>query len=195
MPTLEESYRTLELTPGASDEDVRRAWKELTKVWHPDRFGSDPDLRRRAEQKQKEINEAYETIRAGGSSRDRFRWNSEPGGAAPDGWRVRSGGREVAASGLDEILSWLAAGRLSGGEEVFHVGLGRWVVLREIPEAQAILRRRQALRWRNWGFTLGLLALLLLLRRPTFGGLVLSVAMLAAAFFLIRAWAGVVDGD
>jgi hypothetical protein len=62
---LAEAYRILELSPGATEEEVRRAWLDLTKVWHPDRFGNDADLRRKAEQKLKEINEAYETILGG----------------------------------------------------------------------------------------------------------------------------------
>ena len=34
------------------------------KVWHPDRFGNDPKLRARADEKLKEINEAYEKLSA-----------------------------------------------------------------------------------------------------------------------------------
>lgn len=61
---LDESYRLLDLDPRATDEEVRRAYRDLTKVWHPDRFGHDAALRRKAEEKLKAINEAYETIRA-----------------------------------------------------------------------------------------------------------------------------------
>lgn len=63
MTPLDESYRLLELSPRASDEEVRRAHRDLTKVWHPDRFGHDPELRRRAEEKLKAINQAWERIR------------------------------------------------------------------------------------------------------------------------------------
>lgn len=62
--TLEESYRLLDLEAGVPDEEVRRAHHDLTKVWHPDRFGHDPELRRKAEEKLKAINQALETIRA-----------------------------------------------------------------------------------------------------------------------------------
>ncbi|HSN68049.1 MAG TPA: DnaJ domain-containing protein, partial [Thermoanaerobaculia bacterium] len=60
--TSSEAYRLLEVTPDAPDEDVRRAWRDLTKVWHPDRFAHDAELQRRAQEKLKEINAAYETI-------------------------------------------------------------------------------------------------------------------------------------
>lgn len=61
---LEESYRLLDLAPTASDEEVRNAYRDLTKVWHPDRFAHDPSLRQKSEEKLKMINEAWETIRA-----------------------------------------------------------------------------------------------------------------------------------
>jgi hypothetical protein len=60
--TREEACRLLDLPPNAGTEDVRRAHRELTKVWHPDRFAHDPKLRARAEEKIKEINEACETL-------------------------------------------------------------------------------------------------------------------------------------
>ncbi|HVS33340.1 MAG TPA: J domain-containing protein [Thermoanaerobaculia bacterium] len=60
---IEDCYRILELRPGASEQEVTRAWRELIKVWHPDRFANDPLMRKRAEEKVKALNEAYETIR------------------------------------------------------------------------------------------------------------------------------------
>ena len=71
---LDDAYRLLDLDPGASDEEVKRACRDLTKVWHPDRFGNDPRLRQKAEEKLKAVLEAYETIcaaRAEGTSRAR----------------------------------------------------------------------------------------------------------------------------
>jgi curved DNA-binding protein CbpA len=63
MTPLDESYRLLELSPRASDEEVRRAHRESDESVAPDRFGHDPELRRRAEEKLKAINEAWEAIR------------------------------------------------------------------------------------------------------------------------------------
>ena len=62
---FDDCYRLLDVDPRATDEELRRAHLDLTKVWHPDRFGHDLALRRKAEEKLKAINEAYETIRAG----------------------------------------------------------------------------------------------------------------------------------
>lgn len=70
---LEDCYRRLDLSPGASDAEVKRAHRDLTKVWHPDRFGDDLALRTKAEETLKSINAAYQQIQSsresGASSR------------------------------------------------------------------------------------------------------------------------------
>lgn len=59
---LADAYRQLEVAPAASEEALRRAYLDLTKVWHPDRFAHDPALHAKAQEKLKAINEAYDTI-------------------------------------------------------------------------------------------------------------------------------------
>ena len=54
-----EWYKALGLSPGASPEDIGTAYRDLVKIWHPDRFKSDPRVREKAEAKLKELNEAY----------------------------------------------------------------------------------------------------------------------------------------
>lgn len=83
---LDEAYRLLDLDPGASDEEVKRACRDLTKVWHPDRFGNDPQLRQKAEEKLKTVLEAYETIRA-----------ARAGESGPTRPEYRDSGREEAS--------------------------------------------------------------------------------------------------
>ena len=55
-------YRILDLEAGASLEEVKRSYRELVKVWHPDRFRGDPKLQAKAEEKLKWINLAYERL-------------------------------------------------------------------------------------------------------------------------------------
>ncbi len=59
---LHDCYRILDLKPGATLEEVKRSYRELVKVWHPDRFGNDPSLQHKAQEKLKEINYAYDRI-------------------------------------------------------------------------------------------------------------------------------------
>jgi len=66
---LTEYYDLLGLNPGASPEDLKVAYRDLAKVWHPDRFLHDPRLQEKAQEKLKEINEAYDQLRCGKAKR------------------------------------------------------------------------------------------------------------------------------
>jgi outer membrane protein assembly factor BamE (lipoprotein component of BamABCDE complex) len=59
---LQDCYRILELEPTATLEDVKISYRELVKVWHPDRFAHDPKLQHKAQEKLKQINLAYENV-------------------------------------------------------------------------------------------------------------------------------------
>jgi len=57
-------YEVLGLKPGATQEEIKTAYRELVKKYHPDRYMDNP-LNDLAEEKMREINEAYETLMAG----------------------------------------------------------------------------------------------------------------------------------
>ena len=64
MEDIAQCFRMLELERGASPEEVANAYRELSKVWHPDRFLKEsPSLQEKAREKQREINQAYERLR------------------------------------------------------------------------------------------------------------------------------------
>ena len=54
----------LGLKPSASQEEVNQAYRDLVNVWHPDRFVGNPRLQKKADEKTKEINAAYEYIKS-----------------------------------------------------------------------------------------------------------------------------------
>ena len=57
-------FDILEIQPGATPDEVKQAYRDLAKVWHPDRFkGEDERLKSKAAEKLAEINEAYQKIR------------------------------------------------------------------------------------------------------------------------------------
>jgi preprotein translocase subunit Sec63 len=55
-------YELFELKSGASIGEVTRAYRDLVDVWHPDRFSHNQRLQKRAEEKFKEMNKAYNTL-------------------------------------------------------------------------------------------------------------------------------------
>ena len=64
-------YKILGVSPTASDAEIKSAYKELVKKYHPDQYQDNP-LADVAEEKMSEINAAYDQImtsrRGGGSS-------------------------------------------------------------------------------------------------------------------------------
>ncbi len=66
---MSDPYSVLGVSPDASDEQIKRAYRELARKYHPDNYQNNP-LADLAEEKMKEINQAYDSItkmRSGGS--------------------------------------------------------------------------------------------------------------------------------
>jgi Holliday junction DNA helicase RuvB len=59
----EQCYVVLELPREATQEEIQQAYRDLTKIWRPDKFSENERLRRRAEEHLKQINVAYEHIK------------------------------------------------------------------------------------------------------------------------------------
>ncbi len=60
---IQKCYEILELDPGATVEDAKKAHRDLASIWHPDRVSSNnPRLKKRAEEKLKDINAAYHML-------------------------------------------------------------------------------------------------------------------------------------
>ncbi|HKG96723.1 MAG TPA: J domain-containing protein [Pyrinomonadaceae bacterium] len=63
------AYEVLGVKPGVSNTELKAAHRDLAKVWHPDRFLHDPRLQAKAQEKLKEINQAYEQLLSGKTPR------------------------------------------------------------------------------------------------------------------------------
>jgi curved DNA-binding protein CbpA len=61
---IQRSLKILEIDRTASIDDVNQAYKDIVSVWHPDRFTHNPRLKRKAEEKIKDVNIAYETLKS-----------------------------------------------------------------------------------------------------------------------------------
>jgi DnaJ domain len=59
MNELTRFYKILDLEPETSLEEVKKSYRDLVKVWHPDRFHDNQRLQKKANEKLRRINEAY----------------------------------------------------------------------------------------------------------------------------------------
>ncbi|MBQ9099270.1 MAG: J domain-containing protein [Clostridia bacterium] len=55
-------YKVLGVSSDADDEEIKRAYHELARKYHPDRYAGNEDLADLAKEKMQEINAAYEEI-------------------------------------------------------------------------------------------------------------------------------------
>ncbi len=101
-------YKVLGVSRTASEEEIKRAYRDLARKYHPDNYANNP-LADLAQEKMKEINEAYDRIqkeRAGGGSSS-YSYNQ----GSDQSYTGYSGSTEYAG-----IRQMIAAGNLDGAE-------------------------------------------------------------------------------
>jgi len=92
-------YLILGLEPGASLREVKVAYRALVKKWHPDQFHHDPHLQQLAEDKLKEINQAYTTLLNPGQSAYRARYGRPSAGQQANSRDSQNSGHSWSATG------------------------------------------------------------------------------------------------
>lgn len=75
MKKMRNPYEVLEIKEGSSKEEIKRAYKEMVKKYHPDQYGNNP-LRDLAEEKLREVNEAYDYLMKNTSDGPRYTENN-----------------------------------------------------------------------------------------------------------------------
>jgi molecular chaperone DnaJ len=78
-------YEVLGLKEGADEAEIKKAYRELVKKYHPDQYQENP-LSDLAEEKLREVNEAYEYLTKNNSARSQGGWSGESGTSANTNW-------------------------------------------------------------------------------------------------------------
>lgn len=110
---MKDPYSVLGVSPNASDEEIKKAYRELARKYHPDSYQNNP-LSELAQEKMKEINEAYDAIlkaRGTGSSS-----GSRYGGQRGGGY----GGSGSQTGPYAEIRTAINSGNLSMAENMLN---------------------------------------------------------------------------
>ena len=109
-------YKVLGVTPQTSDDDVKRAYRELARKYHPDNYAGNP-LADLAETRMKEINEAYDMI-----MNARSKGSADAGGYQQQGSSAGYSGRTSGASdgAYTRIRDAINKGNLSLAEELLR---------------------------------------------------------------------------
>ena len=63
IKSTDNSYKILEVDKGATDDEVKKAYRKMAKKYHPDKVVTENEaIKRGAEEKFKQVQKAYEQI-------------------------------------------------------------------------------------------------------------------------------------
>ncbi len=108
---MRDPYEVLGVSKNASDEEVKRAYRDLARKYHPDNYVNNP-LADLAQEKMKEINEAYDQITSGRAQQ------SAPNGSY-GGYSAGSSGAYSSRSSSPQyaaIRNMIAVGNIASAE-------------------------------------------------------------------------------
>lgn len=126
-------YQVLGVSENASDDEIRAAYRELVKQYHPDKYQDNP-LKNLADEKLKQINEAYDEIQ-----------------------RLRSGGDHGAgsSSAQSESYSYQYGTGYAGENAADFARVRQLLNLSQVGQARAALERMSN-RSAEWNYLYGI---------------------------------------
>ena len=131
---MSDPYQILGVDRNADDDEIKKAYHDLARKYHPDKY-RDSDLADLAEEKMKEINDAYDRIRKeraeGGSRQDTGYGGSSAGYGSTGsyggtGYGGYSGSRGYTGAGAEQfaaVRSYINQNRIAEAEAVL-TGMG-----------------------------------------------------------------------
>ena len=133
---MNDPYKILGVSPDATDEDIKTAYRSLARKYHPDKY-RDSDLAEMAGEKMKEINAAYDEIQ-------KIRAGKAPGGQSAYG---------------QNPYGQNPYGQYQGGSSNPYITARQLINLRRVAEAAQVLSTiPESERGAEWHFLMGCVA-------------------------------------
>ena len=109
---MADPYKVLGISPSATDEEIKDAYRAMAKKYHPDQY-SDSPLADLAGEKMKEINEAYDTIVA-------QRKNKKSGYTGNYGGYGATYTAHNTSSNFSDVRNYIMSGRIADAEQLLN---------------------------------------------------------------------------
>ena len=122
---MNDPYKVLGVSHNASQEEIKKAYRELARKYHPDNYHDNP-LADLAQEKMKEINEAYDAITKGtasSSSSSSSSYNYGYSGSQSSGYQ--SGYQSGYSSEFAQVRAAINSGNLSYAEQLLNSASNR----------------------------------------------------------------------
>ncbi|MBO4897428.1 MAG: DnaJ domain-containing protein [Clostridia bacterium] len=112
-------YEVLGVPEGADAATVKKAYYDLVKKYHPDKYKDNP-LKDLAEEKLKEINKAYDMIQGGGASSSSYSSYSSSSSYSGGGSSSSSYGGSTHTAHYADVRQLIASNRLAEAESLLN---------------------------------------------------------------------------
>ena len=120
---MKDPYEVLGVSRTASDSEIKRAYHELVKKYHPDNYADNP-LADLASEKMKEINEAYDSITksraSGGRSDSGYGYSGSGYGSSGYNSGYNSGYSSASAGQYSQIRGYINYNQLDQAEALLN---------------------------------------------------------------------------
>ena len=120
---MRDPYSVLGVKPDASDQEIKKAYRELARKYHPDNYVDNP-LADLAEEKMKEVNEAYEAIQkqrsGGGGGGGYSQSSSSSSGGYQYGYQQQSYGGGTNNPTFNRVRNLINMGDLNSAERLLQ---------------------------------------------------------------------------
>ena len=113
---MNDPYAVLGVSSSASEEEIKRAYRDLVKKYHPDNYANNP-LADLAEAKMKEVNEAYDAIM---KARTQGGYQSAGGNGYGGGRTSSQGGGRYNNPTLIQVRQLIAQNNLAEAERILR---------------------------------------------------------------------------
>jgi curved DNA-binding protein CbpA len=115
---MKDPYSVLGVSRDASDEDIKKAYRELARKYHPDKYAGS-DLAELAEEKMKEVNSAYEEIQSMRAGRQQSTGNRS-GGYSYGGYNYGGAEEDNGGDIYSQIRSAINSGNIQLAQSLLN---------------------------------------------------------------------------